>query len=241
MASQKIIDIINNCTLPSGDKVFLLERVKKMNPLEALKLGNEILAGEVPFILADLHKIRTKLDNQENPKAPTGVAQILDSAINSVFTPKAKAPVSLSILENIEYLGTPIAPVPTNPNIQNFAKLSDFEHLSQIAFLSPEHFVSLDELSNNQLLKGVLDKLDKLMESIENVDIRRGYYLMFLQSKLFSSYISTGLTALRHPEYQPAEAILNLLHQLEAEKYLDNRQFQAVAILSSHLRTLCHF
>jgi hypothetical protein len=227
MLQQNIADVINNSNLLVGEKKFLLEKVKSMNPLDILKLKNQILAKIVPTALESLHKMQQDLDKKFDKS----------DIITQLFTPKTKIPASTSILQNNDYLGTAIASFPQNS--ESLEDLQDFVSLSQLGSLLPEHFASLD--SSSQILKNFLDKLDLLIENIENVNIRRGYYMIFLQSKLFDAYISTGLTALRHPEYTPAEAILNLLHQLETDKYIDNRQFQAVAILSSHFRSLCHF
>lgn len=60
----------------------------------------------------------------------------------------------------------------------------------------------------------------------------------FLQSPLFSGYLNTGLTALRHPELEPSKIILNLLYQIDSN-YLNNKQFVQAATVSNHLRGLC--
>ena len=81
-------------------------------------------------------------------------------------------------------------------------------------------------------------KLDQLFELITDVNMKRAYFMMFLQSPMYACYMDTGMTALRHPEITPTALILNRLQHIHP-KYLNTNQFQLASKICAHLRMLC--
>jgi hypothetical protein len=232
---QHIIELITKTPfLSPGDKSFLIEKIKQMNALDKLKLQQSLTHGQPPDILQSLQLIRAKFFESEKPKEP----DLITKFTSAILPKKPPKVVSTSILTQPQVLGTPPPQAITGENIKNLDSLSEFYHPAQLSLLSARHVTFGLNDNPDQITQNFLKNLDKIFDKITNVNVRRGYFMNFIQSPLFGSYINTGLTALRHPELQPSNIILNLLYQINPN-YLNNRQFTQASIISNHLRGLC--
>lgn len=233
---QTLIQLIQGSAfLSQGDKSFLIEKVAQMNPLEKLKLQQSLAHGQAPNILQSLQVLRAKFFESERPKEP----DLLTKVASAILPKQPRKVLNTSILTNSNLLGGPVpqAVKPTQP-IPQLHKLSDFVAPEQLSMLQSRH-VTFDLHDNvDHIMQDFLRRLDAIFHKIENVQVRRNYFMNFLQSQLYASYMNTGLTALRHPELEPAKIILNLLYQINPN-YLNNKQFHQAALISSHLRSLC--
>jgi hypothetical protein len=123
-------------------------------------------------------------------------------------------------------------------NIRPLQRLEEFYHPGQLSMLSTNHINFGLNTNTEQIIQNFLASLTDVFSRIDNVNLRRSYFMNFIESSLFVSYINTTLTAFRHPELQPPKIILNLLYQIN-QQYLNNKQFQVAAVISNHLRNLC--
>ncbi|MEM1312624.1 MAG: hypothetical protein AAGF07_04130 [Patescibacteria group bacterium] len=220
--------------LSPGDKSFLAEKIKQMNALDKLKLQQSLTHGKPPDILQSLQLIRAKFFESEKPKEP----DLITKFTSAILPKKPPKVVSQSILTQPQILGTQPPQAVTGENIRNLAVLSEFYHPAQLSMLASRHVTFGLNDNDDQIIISFLKNLDKVFDKITNVNVRRGYFMNFVQSPLFGSYINTGLTALRHPELQPANIILNLLYQINPN-YLNNKQFTQASVICNHLKGLC--
>lgn len=218
------------------DKNFLLAIGPSMSALDKLKLKQALTAGLTANIQQFVTTFKQKFEqgDQQNQAANS-------DGLLSRFIPQQqpeKRILSQSILTQPNILGANPPQAVNDANIPPLNSLSQFSHPSQLALLQPTH-VTFDLNQNaEQNIQLFLQKMDTVMHNIEDIRIRRNYFMNFMKSPLFSAYLNTGLTALRHPELEPAKIILNLLYQINPN-YLTNKQFQYAAVISNHLRGLC--
>ncbi len=234
MDSQLQTLIQNTPHLSLGDKSFLVEKIHMMSPLDKLKLRQSIETGVAPAILQQLQLTRAKFFDQEIPKPPDAITKV----INSVIPPKPKKVISFSVLSQPNLLGGPVPQAVTTDKVAVIQNLSQFNHPAQLSQLHPNHVTFSINDNADQLIQNFLNQLDSVFEKIPSLNVRRCYFMNYLQSPLFSSYLNTGLTALRHPELEPAKIIFNLLYQIDPN-YLNTKQFTQAATISNHLRGLC--
>lgn len=226
--------IQNTPHLSAGDKSFLLEKIVMMSPLDKLKLRQSIETGVAPSILQQLQLTRAKFFDQEIPKPIDAITKV----INSVMPPKPKKVISFSVLSQPNLLGGPVPQAVTTDKVSTIQNLSQFNNPAQLSQLHPSHISFNINDNADQTIQSFLNQLDNVFEKIPSLNIRRCYFMNYLQSPLFSGYLNTGLTALRHPELEPAKIILNLLYQIDPN-YLNTNQFVQAAKISNHLRGLC--
>ena len=226
--------IQNTPFLTPSDKSFLMEKAPLMSPLDKLKLRQSLDTGVAPAILQQLQLVRAKFFDQEIPKQPDAISKV----INAVIPPKPKKVISYSILSQNQLLGGPTPQAVTADNVPLINNLSEFSHPAQLSQLHPNHINFNLNDNSEQIIQQFFKKLDSLFGKIPSLNVRRCYFMNFLQSPLFGGYLNTGLTALRHPELEPSKIILNLLYQIDSN-YLNNKQFTQTASISNHVRNLC--
>jgi hypothetical protein len=232
--NEQLIDLIHKTQFLSvGDKDFLLEKISEMSSLEKLKLQTQLQHGEAPPILQSLQILRSRFFETEKPKQP----DIITKAIQKIFPQPKPRPISISILAQEQILGSPVAQPIITGKALILKSLAEFSSLEQLIQLNPQH-VTFD-LNNNieQNIHIFLMNLDSLFAKVDNIIVRRNFYMNYIQSPLFMAYLHTGLTVFRHPELEPRKIALNLLYQINTN-YLNNQQFRQAAIISSHLRRL---
>jgi hypothetical protein len=231
----QLIELINKTPfLSQGDKNFLIDKLPQLSALEKLKLRQSLSAGMAPPILQQLQLMRAKFFEKEAPKAPDPITKVL----NNIMPQKPKKILNTSILTQPNLLGGPIPQAIRGEKAVEFRSLAEFSSPAQLGLLNSSH-VSFNINDNvEQIIQNFLQKLTQMFNQIDNVNLRRSYFMNFVQSPLFSSYLNTGLTALRHPELEPSKIILNLLYQIDPH-YLNTKQFQHTSVICHHLRTLC--
>jgi hypothetical protein len=126
-------------------------------------------------------------------------------------------------------------PIGNTASLQNTEQFFD---LGQLAMLDQSHFINGTEQQEDVNLQKFLEKIDNMFEQIADTQTKRSYFASFVTSPLFNSYMNTGLTAIRHPEIEPREIILNTLHTTN-NNYLDKRKFEIASIITNHLRHQC--
>jgi hypothetical protein len=92
--------------------------------------------------------------------------------------------------------------------------------------------------NTDQVVQRFLEYLSEMFDSIGNNAVRRAYYMNFLESPLFSAYMSSAITALKRDELQPRSIALNLLNQVN-NQFLNLKQFTHAAMISNHLEESC--
>lgn len=165
------------------------------------------------------------------------------SAVKNQFKELEENPVeqeqkvlSYAVLSDSKYLCQE-KPTAIDRQSEDLVKLNDIVDLAQLNQLNPEHVrFRLDE-NVEQVLHEFFVKTEKMFRASKDIKERRDYMMTFLQSQLFTSYLNTGLTALRHPEIRPRNTILNTLHKTN-DQYLSKKQFQYAALVSHHIRGL---
>jgi len=232
---QELQSIIAQTPLISDrDKQFLMAIGGSISTLDKLKLKAAIGAGLSQNVQQFIELMRQKFEHPDQPENPK--SQGIFS--NLIQQNKPKIILSKSLLTQPFILGSNPPQALQLQNVPPLQSLKDFTHPGQVAFLNPG-LVTFDLNQNaEQIIQDFLMKMDKVMLEIENINDRRNFFMNFMKSPLFSSYINTGLAALRHPELEPTEIILNLLNQINSN-YLTTKQFQYAAIISNHLRGLC--
>jgi hypothetical protein len=230
-----LIQLINQTPFLSvGDKGFLTDKLVEMSPLEKLKLERSLISQRPPEILQNLQLARAKFFQAETPKKQDVLTQI-----TNVFAgKKTKEIVARSILTQPNLLGSPVPQAMHNQEVNLLQNLEDLYHPIQLSMLDQRHVNFNLNTNTEQVMQRFLSKLTEIFENIEDVNLKRSYFMNFVESRLFTKYINTALTALRHPELQPAKIILNLLFQINPE-YLNSKQFGLAAVISSHLRNIC--
>jgi hypothetical protein len=232
--NQQLIDLIHQTQFLSvGDKDFLMEKIPAMTSLEKLKLQTQLQRGEAPAILQSLQILRGKFFESETPKKP----DIITKTFQKIFPQPKPRPVSVSVLTQEAITGTPPAQQIMTGKAPVLGSLADFSMLEQLTQITAGH-VTFDLNQNiEQNIHTFLAKLDQLFGAVDDLVMRRNYYMNFVQSALFKSYLHTGITSFRHPELEPRKIALNLLYQINTN-YLNNQQFRQAAIISSHIRRL---
>jgi hypothetical protein len=235
MFDQEIITTLKTTTaINAEDKAFLTEIVSRLSALEKFKLRTALNSDQTNSLLSFIQLIKLKFPQQPKPK-PTGLLGKIVQVINPPKTQKIVAP---SILSQVSLIGGP-APTPIqNLNPVIFDKTDSFTNLSQLQILSPNNLINGTEDQEDLALQKFLNKLDQFFDSIPDTQLKRNYFATYLQSPIFSSYLNTGMTALKHPEIQPRETILNTLHNANPN-YLDKKKFEVASIITNHLRHLC--
>lgn len=223
--------------ISDSDKSFLILKLIEMNPLDKLHLEQNLLSGMVPESLAAIARLRQQFMKTEGPKkAPDPITKF----IQSVAPQAAKVLLSQSILLKPHLSGTP-APQPhiPNPTPAVIPNLVQFNNINQLVILNPAHLTFGVNDPVDQIINDFMKKLDAMFGALPDMVTKRSYLMMFMQSMLFRIYLSTGETALRHPELQPRAIALNQMYQIDNRKYLNKNQFQYTARIVSHIRALC--
>jgi hypothetical protein len=219
--------------LSREDKNYLGQTLVKLNPLEKLKLKTALDTEDSVRLrsMVELIKIKFPIVVQAN----TGFFGKISQFINP---PKPQKIVSPSILSTPSTLGGPVpSPFPVNNTIP-LRDTDQFSNLSQLAMLDQSHFINGTEQQEDVNLQKFLEKLDSMFDQIIDTQIKRSYFASFVTSPFFNSYMNTGLTAIRHPEIEPREIILNTLNATN-NNYLDKRKFEIASIITNHLRHQC--
>ncbi len=218
------------------DKGFLIRNLDSMKPLDRLQLEQSLMGGMVPESLQQVARLRQKFIAKEAPKA---APDMLTKFIQSVAPPAPKVLLSQSILLKPHQSGTPTpTPFVPNPVPGTITNLSQFSSLNQLITLSPAHVSFSVNDPIEQIINEFLEKVDKMFVTLPDMVTKRSYLMSFMQSILFRIYLSTGETALRHPELQPRSVALNQMFQIDNRKYLNKNQFQFTSKIVNHLRSL---
>jgi hypothetical protein len=151
---------------------------------------------------------------------------------------KPPEPVTQSIMTQPQILGGPAVQPVRNQPVGPLNTLEDFTHPAQLSQLHARHITFDLNTNTDQVVQRFLDYLSDMFNSIENTTVRRAYYMNFLESPLFSAYMSSAITALKRDELQPRSIALNLLNQVN-NQFLNLKQFSHAAMISNHLRNLC--
>lgn len=238
--SDQIRALIQNSNLKPNEKGYLLERLEHMDMLEQLKLRRSLQAGQYPEALQGLQLMKqtfvdVEKQNLEDEKKGF-LKQVADLVSGSA---SGKKVLSDSILTQPGLLGGPVPQPIDGGQARNLEKLTDFYHPAQLGQLDIVHIsFGQQPQSRDQVFNDFFKKLEEIFSRVPDINQRRRYFMNYLQSPLFTNYLNTGLTALRHPEMRPARAILNLLSQMN-QTYLNREQFKNAAYLTAYIRNLC--
>jgi hypothetical protein len=231
---QEIIDLIQNSSaLNMGDKEFMIGMLDQLTPLERLKLEGSLISNTAPELLNTINAMRANFFKQETAPKPDFITKM----VQKISPPINRKILSHSILNQPAYLGGQLPQPYKAPHI-NIQSLVEFNNLAELNSLIPHHVVFNLNDNSEQIITQFYQKLDHLFEPILDINVRRAYFMMFLQSPLYACYMDTGMTALRHPEILPSSIILNRLQQIHP-KYLNTKQFQIASKICAHLRILC--
>ena len=119
----------------------------------------------------------------------------------------------------------------------SFETVDKLDDLLQLNILNQNH-LKIGSIDQEEIvLQKFLNKLDDLFDKIPDINIKRSFFASFVNSPLFVSYLNSGLTAMRHPELEPRDVVLNTLHSVN-DNYLNNRTFEMASIITNHLRHL---
>ena len=232
--NELLLLIDQSSHLTPSDKSYLISQISFIAPLDKLRLKHSLANGHAPAILDHLNIIRNKFANLEKPKEPNPVIKV----INTLFKPAAPKIVSNSFLNQGILLGGMVPKLIPTGSITALTSLSQINSLEQLKILTSHHISFNLNQNTDYEMQIFYQKISGLFSKIPSINERRSYFLNFLSSPLFKAYINTGLTALRHPELQPASIVLNTMYQIDA-KYLNNKQFRLTANISTCLRGLC--
>jgi hypothetical protein len=230
----EIVELINKSPiLSAGDKGFLVSIIDEISPLQRLKLEGSLMANTAPELLTVIQNMRGAFFKQEIKPQPDFITKI----VQKIAPAAPKKIYGHSVLSQPVYLGGNIPHAPQTPKVA-VQSLANFSSLTQLNSLTPYHITFGLNDNSEQILRIFFTKLDELFEEIHDIEARRGYFMLFLQSVLYTAYMDTGLTALRHPEITPSQIVLNRLQQIHP-KYLSTVQFQISTKVCAHLRMLC--
>lgn len=171
---------------------------------------------------------------QNSPAKKEGIFQQIANVFQNKKEPQ---PVSQSILSQSQLIGSPVVQPVKVTMLQPFNSLMEFQSLDQLSLVSQQHVSFGLDKSDQQIIQNFLDRLSELFNSINNISLKRSYFMNFLQSPLFNSYINSAITALKHPELQPRNIVLNILNQGNGQ-FLNLKQFSYAAQISNHVRNL---
>jgi hypothetical protein len=222
--------------ISDSDKAFLIANLDGMKPLDRLQLEQTLMSGMVPESLQQVARLRQQFMAKEAPKASP---DIITKFIQSVAPPAQKTMLSQSVLLKPHLSGTPTPqPFVPNPMPAVIPSLAQFTGLNQLITLNPAHVTFGVNDPVEQIINDFLNKIDKMFSTLPDMITKRSYLMSFMQSLLFRIYLSTGETALRHPELQPRSVALNQMYQIDNRKYLNKNQFQYTSRIINHLRSL---
>jgi hypothetical protein len=233
MFDQEIIELTKGTgILNANDKTYLADILPRLTQLEKFKLKTALSSEQIKVILSNVQLLKIKYPPEQ--KQPSGIMGKISQLIHP---PKPQKLVAMSILSQPAVIGT-VMPMPITSNkTETFKLIDNFSDLLQLNILSQNNLqigsTDQEELS----LQRFLNKLDELFEQINDINIKRSFFASYIQSPLFISYLNTGLTAMRHPEIEPREVILNTLHKVN-QNYLNNKTFEMASIITNHLRHL---
>jgi hypothetical protein len=230
---QLIVELITaSINLAPNEKEFLISKLDEIKPLDRLKVQKDLQAGIRPELLESLLILRNQFIKKEAPPKPdlfSKIAQVINP-------PKPKKVLSSTVINNTTYLGSN-PPSPVQAQQINLSSIEQFSDLSELNSLVPSLVTFEINDSSDQKLLQFFQKLDNLFQNAHDISQKRSYFMNYLQSPLYLAYMDTGLTALRHPEITPSSIILNRLQQIDP-KYLNTKQFQTVAKITGHIRSL---
>jgi hypothetical protein len=235
MFDEQILQLIDISTsINVEDKAYLRETLPRFTPLEKLKLKNTLASEENTAIISAVQLIKLKFPAQQK----TATNNIF-SRINQFINPqKPQKLVAMSILTQPNVIGGQMpTPIVSNTIVQ-FQTVAEFSDLLQINTLNPNHLLAGSSEQEDIMLQKFLAKLDQLFDKQNDINIKRGFFASYIQSPLFISYMNSGLTAMRHPELEPRQVVLNTLHSVN-KNYLNNRTFEMASIITNHLRHVC--
>jgi hypothetical protein len=245
----------------SQDKTRLVQGLQSQNPAYIIqilqylkaKIYQQFNTPQPQSIPTDVTSAapNTPAPNLQNPTPPTTnptntqdsqpdkqKAGIIDQLANLFHKDRPPEIISPSILSQPQLLGTAaIQPMHPEP-VQPLQKLEMFNHPAQLGMLSSNHISFGMDQSGEQAVQNFLEATSDIFSQIPDINIRRAYFMNFLRSQLFSSYISSAVTAMKHPELQPRKIVLNTLNQANPQ-FLNNKQVSTTALISNHLRNLC--
>lgn len=235
MFDQEILANLKTTTaINSEDKFFLGEILTRLTPLEKFKLRTALNSDQTNSLLTFIQLVKLKFPQQSKPKQ-TGLLGKINQLINP---PKIQKIVSPSILSQPNAIGGPIPTAPQFASIPIFDKTDNFTSLSQLQTLNVSHLINSTEDQEDLALQKFLKRLDVMFDKVSDTQLKRGYLASYLQSPIFSAYLNTGMTALKHPEIEPRETILNTLHTAN-NNYLNKKKFEITSIITNHIRHLC--
>lgn len=237
MPEQSLQDLITNHPIMNpGDKSYLLEKIKDMNAIDRLKLKHSVQTGKMPEILKSIYDLRKEFAQKETPPKPQS-NDVISAIATSIAPPKPKKPVSTSFMAQPYLLGSPAPHALMNAPIPPLFKLGEIASPLQLCLLNPSHVSFGLEENADQIIGDFLERLTTMFDKITEISLKRNYFMNFLQSPLFGAYMNTGLTALKHPELEPASVVLNTLSQIHP-RYINKKQFEYTAKISNHLRNI---
>jgi hypothetical protein len=233
--STTLVQLINQSTsLSLRDKEFLVASVPTLDRLENLRLRQNLTAGNTPVMLQQLELIKQKYNQaQQQESRPDPISKIVERFIPK----KEKLPVSISFFAKPYVLGS-TAPQAVQSQVQVPSTLQEITDPAQLRYLNQGLIEQLSQSGSEQKLNEFLANLASMFQRIDDIGMRRNYFMTYMQSSLFTAYIGSGLTALKHEELKPRKISLNLLYQIDP-KYLNTRQFKTAAVITNQLRTLC--
>lgn len=240
MPPKDIVYLIQNSQLTDGEKNFLLDRIKDMDMLQILKLRRSLLTGEYPEALKSFQLMKqsfVEIEKKNFEEEKKGFLKQLADMVSG--TKNGKKILSNSILVQPGLLGGPVPQPIQDVQVRPLKTLADFYHPGQLGQIDLVHITFSGGAQNQgQVFGDFFRKLDEIFSKVSDINVRRGYFMNYLQSPLFTNYLNTGLTALRHTELQPPRAVLNLLSQMSSS-YLNREQFKNAALLTAYIRNLC--
>jgi len=251
-------------SLNSEDKNFLLQNLSQINPLDKMRLRSGLASQNTAQTLQILQLLKANFVQSQQPEEQPNLQNlqsqpqpetkpqtqpqhqqtnqnepkkegILSKVANAVFPKKKPEILSRSILTRKEILGSE-PPVPTQIQQQPRPKnLLEFNNLGQLSLLDNQHVTFGLNSNFEQVINGFMNNTDQMFDSIQSIDVRRGFFMHYVRSPLFSNYLNTAISGMKNLELQPRKVALNLLHQIDPN-YLNSQQFKIAAEITNHLR-----
>jgi hypothetical protein len=235
MFDNEILDLIEDTrVLNTEDKGFLIQVLPRLSSLEKFKLRTSLNSEQSKAILSTVQLLKLRYPPQPKPEQ----GGILGSINKFINPPKPQKLVSVSILSQPSIIGSAMPTPIRSATIPELSTIDKFSDLLQLNIISQKNLTSGTTDQDEIFLNKLLNKLDELFGKIKDLNSKRGYFASYLQSPLFVSYINSGMTAMRHPELEPREVVLNTLHSVN-ENYLNNKTFEMASIITNHIRHLC--
>lgn len=226
--------ILANSHLTDKEKTFLISSLPQLDKLETLKLTQNLASGNVPFLLKQVSWIKNQYQSELDKEKPS--TDPISKIVRNIFPPKERKPVSFSLFSKPDRLGSKPSVAITSP-APAITSLLEITDPAQLKYISPLMIDDIENTNFQQELIRFLKKCELLFQKIDSIETKRNYFLTYMKSPLFSSYISTGLTAMKHDELKPRKISLNLLYQIDS-KYLNSKQFKIASQITSHLREI---